>query len=183
MVFEMYDRCPYSYCFEGFCFQDLLKIACSIILQLLSSVHLVYSYSCINMTAAKKKLLFILLERCDSHMTNNLSLAVHAFTSHILMSFSIDYMLFPWLGNLSPCFREPLLSVEMLPLWLKHMYICIDMEAYASSCPFQTMQQRFSLSGSICQKCYVISIISIHNSLHGVLPTSYYFQSEAIFFH
>ena len=49
-------------------------------------------------------------------MTDNLSIAVHVFTSHILMSFSIHETLLPRYMNLSISFREPPFSVEMSPL-------------------------------------------------------------------
>ena len=55
-------------------------------------------------------------------MIDNLSIAVHAFASHILMSFSIDEMLFTMYVNLPTYFREPPFSVEMSPFLLKHMY-------------------------------------------------------------
>ena len=42
------------------------------------------------MTAAWKKLRFILLVRSDFHMTNSLVIAVHAFASRVLMSVSVD---------------------------------------------------------------------------------------------
>ena len=74
-------------------------------------------------------------------MTDSLSVAVHDFTSHVLMSFSVDETLLPWYVNLSTNFREPPFSVEMLPLIkaLVLYFVCVDMEAYATSCPFQTM--------------------------------------------
>ena len=39
-------------------------------------------------------------------MTNSLLLAVHAFASRVLMSFSVDETLLPRLVNLSTSFRE-----------------------------------------------------------------------------
>ena len=42
------------------------------------------------MTAAWKKLHFILSVRFDLHMTDSLSMAVHAFASRVSMSFSVD---------------------------------------------------------------------------------------------
>ena len=49
-------------------------------------VHVRYPSSRIDITTTWKKLLFILLNRSDFHMIENLSIAVHAFTRHILMS-------------------------------------------------------------------------------------------------
>ena len=48
-------------------------------------------------------------------MTDNLSIAVHAFASRVLMSFSVDEMLLPRYVNLSASFREPPFNVEMSP--------------------------------------------------------------------
>ena len=58
-------------------------------------IHVVHPYSSIDMTAAWKKLRFILLDRSDFHMTDSLPIAIHAFAIHVLMSFLIDETLFP----------------------------------------------------------------------------------------
>ena len=47
------------------------------------------------MTAAWKKLRFILSVRSDFHMIESLSIAVHAFVNRVLMSFSFDETLLP----------------------------------------------------------------------------------------
>ena len=60
----------------------------------LVSVHVVHPY-CIDTTTAWKKLRFILSLRSDFHMIESLLIAVHAFISHVLMSFSVDEMLLP----------------------------------------------------------------------------------------
>ena len=54
-------------------------------------IHVVHPYSSIDMTAAKKKLCFILSVRSDFHMTDRLSLAVRAFASRVLTSFSVTW--------------------------------------------------------------------------------------------
>ena len=51
-------------------------------------------YNISDMTIAWKKLCFILSDKFDFHMIDHLLTAVHAFTSHILMSFSVDETLF-----------------------------------------------------------------------------------------
>ena len=69
IVFVMGGRWPYSYCFVGFCLQDLFNIARSILVEFpssffssrLVSVHVVHPYSSIDMIAAWKKLCFKLL--------------------------------------------------------------------------------------------------------------------------
>ena len=94
MVFEMGGMWPYSYNFQGCCFQDLFIIARSICAQLpssffsirLVSVHVVHPYSSMDTTTAWRKLRFILSYWSDFHMTDNLSIADYAFASRILMS-------------------------------------------------------------------------------------------------
>ena len=78
------------------------------------SIHVVYPYSSIDTTAAWKKLQFILSDRFGFHITDNLSIAVHLFASHVLMSFSVDETLVPRYGNLATRFREPSFRVEMV---------------------------------------------------------------------
>ena len=58
----------------------------------LVSVYVVYPYCTIDTTAAWKILRFILSDNSDFHMTDSLSIAVHAF-NFVLMSFSVDEML------------------------------------------------------------------------------------------
>ena len=129
MVLVIGGRWPYNYCFVGCCFQDLFMIARSILVQLPSrffsirfiSVHVVHPYSSIDTTAAWKKSM-ILSDRLDFHMIDILSVAVHTFTRHVLMSFSVDEMQLPRYMNLSSNFRELAFRVEMSPFWLKHFY-------------------------------------------------------------
>ena len=123
MVLEMGNRWLYSCSFVGCCFRDSFNIACSILVQFpssffsirLASVYVVHPYNRIDMTAAWKKFCFILLHKSDFHMIDNQSIAVHAFASHILMSFSEDEMLLPRYVNLSTSFRKPPFSVAMFP--------------------------------------------------------------------
>ena len=75
-----------------------------------------HPYCSIDMTTAWKKLLFILLVRSDFHMSDSLSIAVHALASHVLMSVSVDETLLPRYVNLSTSFRELLFRVEMSPV-------------------------------------------------------------------
>ena len=86
IVFMIGCRWPYSCSFVGCCLQDLFNIACSILVQLpsslfssyLVSVHVVHPYSSIDTIGACKKLRFILSVRSDFHMTNSLLIAIHA---------------------------------------------------------------------------------------------------------
>ena len=103
IVFVMRSRWPYSWCFLGYCLQDLFNIARSILVQLASSffssrlvsVQVVHPYSSIDTTAASMKLRFILSVRSDFHMIDSLSIAVRVFVSRVSMSFSVDETLLP----------------------------------------------------------------------------------------
>ena len=59
----------------------------------LVNVHLVHPYIRIDTTTDGKKLRFILSNKFDCLMIDNLSIVVDAFASRILMSFSVDEML------------------------------------------------------------------------------------------
>ena len=76
-----------------------------------------HPYSSIDMTAAWKKLCFILSVRFDFHMIKSLSIAVHAFISRVSMSFSVDETLLPWEVNLSTSLREVPSSCYALTCW------------------------------------------------------------------
>ena len=103
IVFVIGGRWPYSWCLVGCCCQDLFRIAHSILVFLPSSffssrfvsVHVVHPYSSIDVTAAWKKLRFILSVRSDFHIIDSLLIAVHAFVNLVSMSFSVDETLLP----------------------------------------------------------------------------------------
>ena len=59
------------------------------------------------MTTAWKKLCFISSVSSDFHMIDSLLIAVHAFASRMLMSFSVDETLLPRLVNMSTSFEGP----------------------------------------------------------------------------
>ena len=103
IVFVIGGRWPYSWCLVGCCRQDLFKIARSILVKLPSSffsrrfvrVRVVHPYSSIDVTAAWKKLRFILSVRSDFHIIDSLLIAVHAFVNLVSMSFSVNATLLP----------------------------------------------------------------------------------------
>ena len=103
MVFEKDGSCSYSCCFVGCWLQYLFNTARSILVQLpssfryirLVSVHVVHPYSSIYTIAAWKKPHVVLSDRSAFHMTDSLSMAVHAFVSCVLMLFLVDEMLLP----------------------------------------------------------------------------------------
>ena len=112
--------------FVGCCFQVLSNITHSISVQFLSGffyirlvgIHVVHPYSRIDL----KKWPFILSAKFDFYMIDKLSIAVRAFASHKLMSFSVDEILLLKYMNLSTIFRKSPLSMKMSLFWLKHMY-------------------------------------------------------------
>ena len=133
-------------------------------------------------TTAWKKLSFLLSDSSDFHMTDNLSIVVHAFASRVLMSFSEDLTLLPRQVNLSTSFREPPFIIEMSPLWfwLKHMYSILSALIWRTMSPaalFQTIQLEFSWGMCICQKCYVICVVRRISSAYCL------FRYKTIFFH
>ena len=75
-----------------------------------------HPYSSIDPTAAWKKLCFILSDRSDFHMTDRLSIAVHAFASRVSMPVSVDKRLLLRKANLSTSFRDLPFRVEMSPV-------------------------------------------------------------------
>ena len=54
-----------------------------------------HPYNSMDTAAAWKKLRFILSVMSDFHMTDSLSIAIHAFASPILISVSVDETLLP----------------------------------------------------------------------------------------
>ena len=96
---EMGGGWSYSCCFLVCCFH----VTHSILMQLPScffsirfvSVHVVHPYSRHDTTATWKKLRFILSERLEFHIIDNLSIAGNALVSRILMSLSVDEILLP----------------------------------------------------------------------------------------
>ena len=68
------------------------------------------------MTAAWKKLRFILSVRSDFHIVDSLLIAVHAFVNLVSMSFSVDSTLLPRYVNLSTSLRGVPSRVEMSPV-------------------------------------------------------------------
>ena len=114
IAFVVGCRWPYS-CFCVRCFlldlfnivrSNLVKQPSSCVSIRLVTAHVVHPYSRIDSTVAGKKLNFILSVRPDFHRTDSLSLAVHAFSSRVWMSVSVDETLLPRYVNLFTRFRE-----------------------------------------------------------------------------
>ena len=94
VVFVMGGKWPYSCCFVGapglvqYCSQHSCVVAVKLFL------HTLVSMKCIHTAVSTWPLLrkncFILSVRSDFHMTDSLSIAVHAFAICMLMSVSVD---------------------------------------------------------------------------------------------
>ena len=98
------------------------------------------------------------------------------------MSFSVDKILLPRYMNLSTDFREPPFRVAMSPFWLKHVlcFVCIHMEANATCCLLQTIQQRlwtkdcilfFPKKGDLrfAEDCWSITLTLIAAKIYNTL--------------
>ena len=111
------------------CFQDLFKTAESILVLFLFSniskhlprVQVVHLYSCTNWATAWIKSHFILSEKSDFYLINNLSIAVHAFPMHILTLLSEGKMLLARYVGYSTNFKSFLLQLKFAPSCLKYM--------------------------------------------------------------
>ena len=107
----------------------LNKTACSILVLFLSSfssmwfvsIYVVHPYNSIDTATAEKQYCFILSDRLDFNMIDNLSMAVHTFMRHMLTRLSVDEILLPRYVILSINFRGLPLQVEMAPSHLKYM--------------------------------------------------------------
>ena len=60
-----------------------------------ATIQVVSPYSSTDIVTAWKKFRFILSERSDFHMIDNLGIAVHSFAMHMLTSLSVDEILLP----------------------------------------------------------------------------------------
>ena len=132
----------HSHCFVEWCFQDF-NIAFSILVQFPSSfflihfvsIHVVQVYSSIDTTGSRKKFHFILLDRSDFNMIDNLSIAVHTFARCILILLSVDETLLPRYMNLSTNFRGLPFRVEMAHSQLKHTYSILSIFTWKPMLP------------------------------------------------
>ena len=91
----------------------------------------------------------------DFHLFDNL--VVHAFASCILITFSVDETLLPKYVNLSTKFREPPFSVDISSFLIKTLvlcFVCIHMDANATCCLLQILQESFSVSVYLQEALY-----------------------------
>ena len=108
IAFEMGSKWSHCYCFAESYFLDLYKISSRILMYFPSSrfsmrfvsVDVVHPYCRTDTATASKKSHFILSERVNFDMINNLSIAVHNLPKRMLTSISVDEILLPIYLNL-----------------------------------------------------------------------------------
>ena len=104
-----------------------------------------HPYSSTDTTSAGKKLRFILSVMPDIHITDSLSIVVHAFASRVSMSVSVDETLRPSYVNCQlvseSCNNAHGKCGDVAYLIKAHMFRFefIDIEIYACSGSFQIM--------------------------------------------
>ena len=76
-------------------------------------VPVVHTYSSIDTATDWKKTCFILSDKTDFHISDDLLVTVHTFTRHMLTSLSVDEMLLSRYFNLSTNFRSLPLKLDM----------------------------------------------------------------------
>ena len=87
------------------------------------SILVVHPFSSNDTVKAWKKSYFILSEKSDFYMINNLSVVVYTFTRCRLILLSVDDILLLKYVNWSTNSRCLPLKVEMTPSCLKHIYL------------------------------------------------------------
>ena len=98
-VSEMGGKKPYNCCLVGCCFYTarsiLLQFPHSFFSRCFDCTHEVHSFCIIDTGIAWKESRFILSDRLDFQMVNNLSVTFHAFARCMLTSLSVDKILLP----------------------------------------------------------------------------------------
>ena len=101
IVCKTEGRWPYSYCFAKCCFQSLFNTVRRILVYLPSSfftmhflsAHVLHPYSNMGTAWAWKNSRFILLDKVDFDVNDNLLIVFHGFVRCMLTSHSVDKML------------------------------------------------------------------------------------------
>ena len=88
-------------------------------------VKVVHPYSCTDTDITWKKSSFILSERSDFYMVDNLMIAIHVFSMRMLTSLLVDEILLPRYVNWLINFRGLPLKMNMDPSYLKFMNIVL----------------------------------------------------------
>ena len=142
------------------------------------SIYVVHPYRSIDTAAASKTPHFILSDRSDFHMIDNLSRAVQASTRRISTSLSVDEIMLLRYMNLSTNFRGRPLKVEMAPSRLKHTY-SIYLRSSRGRCLLLPV---LDYVVEICKNCYIICIVCDCNSFCRMSASELFFFNVKPFF-
>ena len=126
--------------------QDLFKAVRSILVSFTPSLfskcfvrsQMVQPYNSTDTATSWKNSSFILSERLDFHMLDNLSIAAHDFPMRILTSLSVDEILLSRYRNWFTNFRDLPINEELAPSWLQTctlFYLRSRRGQYTSMCP------------------------------------------------
>ena len=118
-------------------------------------VQVVHPYSSIDAPIPWKKSCFILSDKSNFHMIDNLLIAVHAFPMHMFTLLSVDEIMLMRYVNCSTNFRGLPLSGDGSFLFKIHelCLICFHIGANAAHCLLRAMHQRRK-----CKKFWVNTI-------------------------
>ena len=125
-----------------------------------------------------EKSCFILSEKSDIHMIDHLSIADHAFLTHMLTSLSVDEILLLRYVNLSINFSGLPLQVVGRSFLFRINELCfiwIHVADNASRCLLLVMQQGFGLGRCISEERLIICVVCICHSFCRILSSSYLF--------
>ena len=144
IVCEVGIRCPYSCWFPEFAQKQHGAYLCSshrVFSKHFVKVQVVQPYNSPDIATAWRNFCFILSERLNFHIRNNLSIVVHAFYECMLISLLVDGILLPRYTKWSTNFEGLSLNVKMQQSCLKDMnfFIWVYIESDAYCCLFQTM--------------------------------------------
>ena len=142
------------------------------------SVHVVHLYSRTGITAAWKEMRLILSDRSDFHMIDNRSIEDHAFARRILMTLSVDEMLYggTWTGPLISDNHDLVRGYLLLDRSICTLF-CLHSHGGHTSCSLG-----FGLARYICKKRDVICVVCIRSSLYGVSSASCFFSLKPLSF-
>ena len=141
-----------------------------------------HPYISIDTATTRKTSRFIISNRSDFYMIDNLSIAFYAL-ARCMLSLSEDEMLLPMYEDIFTYFRLAISSGNG-PFIFKTQelcFICIRVETNSFCWLRQAMYQGFSLSRSICKKRYLICIDCVHYSYCGILSAPCLFLCVKLF--
>ena len=132
----------------------------------ITNLQLVQPYSSTITVTSWKNSCFILPERSDCDMIDNLLMAVHTFPMCMLTLLFVDEMMLPKYVNWSTNFRGIPFTGTILIKTHELYFTWVPTDINATCCLLQAMQQGFGLNKYICEKHKIICIICIHYDVY-----------------